>query len=97
MAAQDSKDGAGLPSTVVDCALYESGRRVPGQVSLDTIMRRIDPQAGRFAWIGLYEPTAEQFQQVPKLSTCTPLPSRTPYTPTSVPSWNATATCCSWS
>ncbi|MET9318837.1 magnesium and cobalt transport protein CorA [Streptomyces sp. NPDC003038] len=63
-AQQDSKDGVGLPSAVVDCALYEGGRRVPGQVSLDTIMKRIDPQAGRFAWIGLYEPTAEQLQQV---------------------------------
>ncbi|WP_051338559.1 magnesium and cobalt transport protein CorA [Streptomyces flavidovirens] len=65
MAAQkDSKDGAGLPSAVVDCALYEGGRRVPGQVSLDTVMKRIDPRGGRFAWIGLYEPTAEQLQQV---------------------------------
>ncbi|WP_374777524.1 magnesium and cobalt transport protein CorA [Streptomyces sp. NBC_01310] len=65
MAAQGGdEDGAGLPSTVVDCALYEGGIRIPGQVSLSTIMKRIDPEVGRFAWIGLYEPTAEQLQEV---------------------------------
>lgn len=61
----DDKGGAvGLPPAVVDCALYEDGRRLPGRVSLEKILERIDPKAGRFAWIGLYEPTAEQFQTV---------------------------------
>ncbi|MFI1286408.1 magnesium and cobalt transport protein CorA [Streptomyces sp. NPDC020858] len=65
MAAQGGgEDGSGLPSAVVDCALYEGGIRIPGQVSLSTIMKRIDPEAGRFAWIGLYEPTAEQLHEV---------------------------------
>ncbi|MFJ9074618.1 magnesium and cobalt transport protein CorA [Streptomyces sp. NPDC102278] len=63
-AQQDGKDGTGLPSAVVDCALYEDGLRIPGQVNLGKVMERIDPQAGRFAWIGLYEPTAEQLQEV---------------------------------
>ncbi|MFI7287210.1 magnesium and cobalt transport protein CorA [Streptomyces anulatus] len=49
---------------MVDCALYEGGRRVPGQVGLGRILERIDPKAGRFAWIGLYEPSAEQLQEV---------------------------------
>ncbi|MFI7235538.1 magnesium and cobalt transport protein CorA [Streptomyces cyaneofuscatus] len=64
VAQQRGEEHTGLPSAVVDCALYEDGHRIPGQVSLDTIMQRIDPQAGRFAWIGLYEPTAEQLQEV---------------------------------
>ncbi|MER5777446.1 magnesium and cobalt transport protein CorA [Streptomyces sp. NPDC002039] len=63
-ARQDGKGGAGLPSAVVDCALYEDGRRIPGQVNLGKVLDRIDPEAGRFAWIGLYEPTAEQLQEV---------------------------------
>ncbi|MFJ3819115.1 magnesium and cobalt transport protein CorA [Streptomyces sp. NPDC090056] len=61
---RDGKEAGALPSAVVDCALYEGGHRIPGQVSLEAIKRRMDPQAGRFAWIGLYEPTAEQLQEV---------------------------------
>ncbi|WP_282797810.1 magnesium and cobalt transport protein CorA [Streptomyces sp. CC224B] len=53
-----------LPSTVVDCALYEHGRRLPGRTGLENILQRTDPDGRRFAWIGLYEPTAEQIQQV---------------------------------
>ncbi|MFD3875645.1 magnesium and cobalt transport protein CorA [Streptomyces sp. NPDC058623] len=54
----------GLPSAVVDCALYEDGRRIPGQAGLSAVIEQIDAQAGRFAWIGLYEPNAEQLQEV---------------------------------
>ncbi|OEJ28968.1 magnesium transporter CorA [Streptomyces agglomeratus] len=64
MAARHGSEGGGLPSAVVDCALYEDGKRIPGQVNLGKIMERIDPQAGRFAWIGLYEPSEEQLQEV---------------------------------
>ncbi|MFD3442267.1 magnesium and cobalt transport protein CorA [Streptomyces sp. NPDC058685] len=64
VAQQEGRGGVGLPSAVVDCALYEDGRRIPGQVSVGTIRQRIDPEADRFVWIGLYEPTAEQFQDV---------------------------------
>ncbi|MFD3549974.1 magnesium and cobalt transport protein CorA [Streptomyces sp. NPDC058655] len=63
-AQQQGNEGGGLPSAVVDCALYEDGRRVPGQVNLGKITERIAPEDGRFAWIGLYEPTAEQLQEV---------------------------------
>ncbi|MFD7094055.1 magnesium and cobalt transport protein CorA [Streptomyces xanthophaeus] len=63
-ARQDDKDGTRLPSAVVDCALYEDGLRIPGQVNLATVMKRIDPQEGRFAWIGLYEPTEDQLHEV---------------------------------
>ncbi|MFF2189482.1 magnesium and cobalt transport protein CorA [Streptomyces sp. NPDC058155] len=54
----------GLPPTVVDCALYEEGRRLPGPVDLSTVLERINPEAGRFAWIGLYEPSTEQFRDI---------------------------------
>ncbi|MGW0366192.1 magnesium and cobalt transport protein CorA [Streptomyces sp. NPDC002990] len=64
MAQQRGEDATTLPSAVVDCALYEAGHRLPGQVGLGAILERIDPEAGRFAWIGLYEPTAEQLQEV---------------------------------
>ncbi|MFF6953013.1 magnesium and cobalt transport protein CorA [Streptomyces iakyrus] len=59
-----SGNGKDLPAAVVDCALYEDGERIPGQVGLEKILDRINPGAGRFAWIGLYEPTAAQLQRV---------------------------------
>ncbi|MFJ8622385.1 magnesium and cobalt transport protein CorA [Kitasatospora sp. NPDC093550] len=49
---------------VVDCALYEDGRRLPGDVELSQVLRRIGEAPGRFVWIGLYEPSAEQFAQI---------------------------------
>ena len=62
---KDSSDhSVDLPAAVVDCALYEDGRRVPGRVGLDRILDRVDARAGRFAWIGLYEPSTEQLQRV---------------------------------
>ncbi|MFF3488697.1 magnesium and cobalt transport protein CorA [Streptomyces sp. NPDC002701] len=67
MTGQDNgtaHSAANLPEAVVDCAVYENGARIPGQIALPTILDRIDPDAGRFAWIGLYEPTAAQLQQV---------------------------------
>jgi hypothetical protein len=47
--------GEGLPAAVIDCALYEDGERIPGRVGLEKILDRIEPDSGRFAWIGLYE------------------------------------------
>ncbi len=62
----DDSNGGGevLPHAVVDCALYEDGKRLPGRTGLEKILERINPDGSRFAWIGLYEPTAEQIQQV---------------------------------
>ncbi|MFD9005071.1 magnesium and cobalt transport protein CorA [Streptomyces sp. NPDC059582] len=73
MAQLGGRKAEDLPSAVVDCALYEDGHRVAGQVSLAKIMERIDPQAGRFAWIGLYEPTAEQLREVAEAFVLHPL------------------------
>ncbi|GAA4544668.1 hypothetical protein GCM10023097_19940 [Streptomyces collinus] len=81
-----------LPPAVVDCALYEHGRRLPGRTGLEKILHRTDPGGSRFAWIGLYEPTAEQFQHVADAFDLHSWRSRTPSTPISGPSWNATAT-----
>jgi magnesium transporter len=48
---------------IVDCAVYQSGKRRPGEVPLDKAF-----QAGRepdtFVWIGLYEPSPEEFDAV---------------------------------
>ncbi|GAA0698913.1 magnesium/cobalt transporter CorA [Kitasatospora atroaurantiaca] len=49
---------------VVDCALYEDGHRLPGKVDLSNVLQRIGEREGRFVWIGLYQPTAEQFAEI---------------------------------
>ena len=59
---------------VVDCALYDQGVRQGGLVPLDNALDaaneaadRAEPKPGiadPFVWIGLHEPTAEEFQSV---------------------------------
>ncbi|MER5864961.1 magnesium and cobalt transport protein CorA [Kitasatospora sp. NPDC002040] len=50
--------------TVVDCALYEDGHRLPGPVEPDKVLRQVDDAPGRFVWIGLHEPTVDQFADI---------------------------------
>jgi len=48
---------------IIDCAVYENGKRRPGQVPFDAAF-----EAGRdpdtFVWIGLYEPDRDEFDAV---------------------------------
>ncbi|MFD3993828.1 magnesium and cobalt transport protein CorA [Streptomyces sp. NPDC058548] len=55
---------AAQPPSVVDCALYENGRRRPGLLPLDQAMTACHATAGSFVWIGLHAPTADQLQTV---------------------------------
>ncbi|HEU0024636.1 MAG TPA: magnesium/cobalt transporter CorA [Thermoleophilaceae bacterium] len=45
---------------IVDCAVYQEGRRRDGHVDLAHAYKACRDQ-GCFAWIGLYEPTEEEF------------------------------------
>jgi magnesium transporter len=49
---------------IVDCAVYKEGARVPGELDLDSAFEagRDDPDA--FVWIGLHEPSPEEFSAV---------------------------------
>ena len=48
---------------IVDCAIYEDGKRRNGEVELEhAYQERLE--AGNFVWIGLYEPTAEEFDSL---------------------------------
>ena len=48
---------------IVDCAIYEAGKRLDGKVELE---HAYDARGkdDTFAWIGLYEPTAEEFDSL---------------------------------
>jgi magnesium transporter len=45
---------------IVDCAIYENGVRRDGKVELEHAYD-VRHEPGRFVWIGLYEPTEEEF------------------------------------
>jgi magnesium transporter len=50
---------------IVDCAVYENGKRRNGEVDLHEAFEACRRSHGHaFAWIGLYEPTPEEFDSV---------------------------------
>src|SRR5690349_9809803 len=61
------------PVPVVDCALYEYGRRRPGVLPLDEAMDAARATPGAFVWIGLHAPTADQLQVVARAFALHPL------------------------
>jgi magnesium transporter len=48
---------------IVDCALYEDGKRRPGDLALDELSTACHAK-NAFVWIGLFEPTEEEFDSV---------------------------------
>jgi magnesium transporter len=48
---------------IVDCALYEDGKRRAGELPLDELSSLCHAK-NAFVWIGLYEPTEEEFDSV---------------------------------
>src|SRR5262245_58182306 len=45
-------------AAVVDCGLYDSGRRQGGKAELESALKRADACEDGFAWIGLHDPSA---------------------------------------
>lgn len=48
---------------IVDCAVYDDGRRRPGEIGIDDAIAAAR-EPGTFVWIGLHEPGAEEFELV---------------------------------
>ena len=48
---------------IVDCAVYEHGERRPGSLDLDEALAAARGD-GAFVWLGLHEPTPEEFEAV---------------------------------
>jgi magnesium transporter len=48
---------------IVDCAAYEGGRRREGKLSMDRAGEAAR-EAGTFVWLGVVEPTAEEFKAI---------------------------------
>ncbi len=52
-----------MPAMIVDSAIYVDGHRAAEPASLDETYQACRSQEG-VAWIGLYKPTAEEFESV---------------------------------
>jgi magnesium transporter len=50
-----------LNNSVVDCALYVDGIREPGKLPFPEAFARAGRNPRAFVWVGLHEPTAEEF------------------------------------
>ncbi|HEY1596894.1 MAG TPA: magnesium/cobalt transporter CorA [Thermoleophilaceae bacterium] len=49
---------------IIDCAVYEDGRRRDGQLELDHALEAAKGRDDAFVWIGLHEPSEEEFSAV---------------------------------
>jgi magnesium transporter len=49
---------------IVDCAVYVNGQRQSGDLQLEDALEAAQEGPDRFVWIGLYEPTDEEFADV---------------------------------
>ena len=48
---------------IVDCAVYENGQRQAGELAIGEAFRRCQGNE-EFVWLGMYEPTADEFDNV---------------------------------
>jgi magnesium transporter len=49
---------------IVDCAVYTNGKRRPGQLHIEDALESCRDGDDTFVWIGLHEPTPEEFEAV---------------------------------
>ena len=49
---------------IVDCAVYTSGKRRPGELHVEDALEACRESDDTFVWIGLHEPTPEEFEAV---------------------------------
>jgi magnesium transporter len=53
-----------IGKAVVDCGLYEGGKRRGGRIDLDTALKRASECTDGWVWIGLHDPSAEVVEAV---------------------------------
>ncbi|MEU4154051.1 magnesium and cobalt transport protein CorA [Streptomyces sp. NPDC026659] len=62
-----------LGSSVVNCVTYQDGVRVSGAPDLVDAVRRVRKSGEGFVWLGLHEPTAQEFAGIAELFDLHPL------------------------
>ncbi|MEU8839457.1 magnesium and cobalt transport protein CorA [Streptomyces roseus] len=53
-----------MPSVIVDCAMYRDGRRSPAPDDLSDALDEARASGDAFLWVGMHEPTEEEFEHV---------------------------------
>lgn len=53
-----------MPLVIVDCAMYRDGRRSPAPEDLSDALDEARASGDAFLWMGMYEPTEEEFEHV---------------------------------
>jgi magnesium transporter len=62
---QPERRRRGNPDAVVDCAVYQDGRRRPGAVHYSAAARQVRHQrAGAYVWLGLHEPDHQTMRAI---------------------------------
>ncbi|OAL13714.1 magnesium transporter CorA [Streptomyces noursei] len=56
-----------LGSSVMNCVVYEDGVRQPGPRSVEQAVRRVRRSGRGFVWLGLHEPSEEEFGGIAEL------------------------------
>lgn len=49
---------------IVDCAVYSDGKRQPGKLDIHDALEAVQAGPNNFVWIGLHEPTEDEFADV---------------------------------
>jgi magnesium transporter len=49
---------------IIDCAVYQEGKRIEAQPTIAAARRATEGRSGAFAWVGLFEPKVEEFEDV---------------------------------
>jgi len=62
-----------LGSSVVNCVTYQDGARVPAGGDVADALRRVRGRGGGFVWLGLHEPTDDEFAGIAQLFALHPL------------------------
>ena len=60
----DLGNGRGGRSSVVDCAVYVTGRRLPGDFTPDEALATACARDDAFVWLGLHEPSEEEMTAI---------------------------------
>ncbi|KAF4410690.1 MULTISPECIES: magnesium/cobalt transporter CorA [Streptomyces] len=53
-----------MTGVIVDCAIYRDGRRTDGPLDFSDALAEARTAGDRFLWLGMHEPTAEEFDLV---------------------------------
>ncbi|POX39204.1 magnesium and cobalt transport protein CorA [Streptomyces sp. Ru73] len=53
-----------MPGVIVDCAIYRNGRRIEKPADYSTALEEARAEGHSFLWLGMHEPTEEEFEQV---------------------------------